>query len=367
MRLHSKEFWLVAFFFSKFGERIEGRETQPPVELNTKFWGVAYRKFYHSLGEGKERRTFENGLKNCRDAYDGHIATSGRVGWKETNGKPVKLTSTAKSVFNKYSTLNRNEIWQEIQGFTENNIKKIIDKRKNRNPDWIREELILALDLYFKLDYGQMHGRNSLIIQLSEDLRNLNIHQDIPDKAKFRSVNSVALKLANLKKSDQNFSGKGMKDGGRLEKEIWTQYHTHRDKLSKEAVLIRQIYLKPQSDAKVIVAEKKIGYKSEFLFQVHKNRETDPLAIKVKKEIVLATTNKLKCEVCGFDSHSFYGEIGDDLMEIHYDKELKNEPRIEQSEMNDFVIVCSNCHKTLDKNFGLIDAADLKKLIRKNK
>ena len=30
-----------------------------------------------------------------------------------------------------------------------------------KNPDWIKEELILALDLYFKLDYGQMHGKKS--------------------------------------------------------------------------------------------------------------------------------------------------------------------------------------------------------------
>lgn len=233
-----------------------------------------------------------------------------------------------------------------------------------RNPTWSKEEIILALDLYFKLDYGQMHGTNPLIIQLSKDLRNLNIHQDIPDKAKFRSVNSVALKLANLKKSDQNFSGKGMRDGGKLEKELWNKYHTHRDTLRKEAELIRQLYLKPKSETSK-ATEPKGKYKTDFLFLYHKNRETDPLVMKVKKEMMLTETEKLKCEVCGFDSLSFYGEIGNDLMEIHYNKELKTEPGLESSDMNDFVIVCSNCHKALDKNFGLLDAADLKKLIRK--
>ena len=29
-----------------------------------------------------------------------------------------------------------------------------------RNPKWYRDELILALDLYFKLEPGQMHARN---------------------------------------------------------------------------------------------------------------------------------------------------------------------------------------------------------------
>ena len=234
-----------------------------------------------------------------------------------------------------------------------------------KNPAWNKEELILALDLYFKLDYGQMHGRNPDVIQLSKDLRNLNIHKEIPDKNSFRSVNSVALKLANLKKSDQNFGGKGMRDGGKLEKELWNKYHTHRDKLSKEAAIIRQIFLNSHSEKKSVVAISKMSYKSDFLFQYHKNRETDPLIIKIKKEQVLHETKKLRCEICGFDSIAFYGEIGDGLMEIHYCKELKIEPKLELSEMNDFLIVCSNCHKALDKNFGLLDESDLKKLIRK--
>lgn len=234
-----------------------------------------------------------------------------------------------------------------------------------RNPDWNREELILALDLYFRMDYGQMHGRNPEIIQLSKELRSLNIHTEIPNKENFRSVNSVALKLANLKKSDQNFKGKGMRDGGKLEKELWKEFHRHRDTLKKEADLIRQLYLKPKSNKASTAAEPKVNYKSEFHFQYHKNRETDPLVMKVKKEMVLSESKKLKCEVCGFNSLAFYGEIGNDLMEIHYSKEIKTEPGLESSDMKDFIIVCSNCHKALDKNYGLLDASDLKKLIRK--
>jgi len=234
-----------------------------------------------------------------------------------------------------------------------------------RNPDWNREELILALNLYFKMDYGQMHGRNPDVIQLSKDLRNLYIHSNIPDKEKFRSVNSVALKLANLKKSDQNFKGKGMRDGGKLEKEIWNEFHRHRDTLKNEADLIRQLYLKPKSENKSVTAEPKVNYKSDFLYLFHKNRETDPLVNKVKKEMVLTNSKSLKCEVCGFDSVAFYGELGNDLMEIHYKTESKNEPGLESSSMEDFIIVCSNCHKALDKNFGLLNADDLKKIIRK--
>lgn len=235
-----------------------------------------------------------------------------------------------------------------------------------KNPNFKREELILCLDMYFRMDYGQMHGRNPEVIKLSDDLRKLGLHEDIPDLSVFRSINSISLKLANFKRLDGNFKGKGMRMGGKMDREIWNEFHKHRDKLKKEAHLIRQLYLQPKSRERSITAESIINYKSEFLFQFHKNRETDPLVIKIKKEMVLATTEKLKCEVCSFNSHSFYGEIGNDLMEIHYNKELKNTPGLEPSEMDNFVVVCSNCHKVLDKNFGLLNVADLKKLIRTN-
>ena len=234
-----------------------------------------------------------------------------------------------------------------------------------KNPDWNREELILALDLYFRMDYGQMHGRNPEIIKLSNDLRNLNIHSNIPNKDSFRSVNSVALKLANLKKSDQNFKGKGMRDGGKLEKEIWNEFHRHRDKLKKEAILIRHLYLKQENEYESRVNDPKVVYSSEFLFNFHKNRESDPLVNKVKKEMILINTKSLKCEVCGFDSLTYYGELGKDLIEIHFNKELKNEPGLETSLMEDFIIVCSNCHKVLDKYFGIVNANELKDIIHK--
>jgi len=234
-----------------------------------------------------------------------------------------------------------------------------------RNPDWNREEIILALDLYFRMDYGQMHGRNPEIIQLSKELRSLNIHTEIPNKENFRSVNSVALKLANLKKSDQNFKGIGMRDGGKLEKKLWKEFHRHRDTLKKEADLIRQLYLKPKSEKKSVASEPKVNYKSEFLFQFHKNREADPLVNRIKKEMVLTNSKSLRCEVCGYNSVSVFGELGNDFMEIHYNKELKAEPGLEASSMEDFIIVCSNCHKALDKNFGLLNADDLRKIIRK--
>ena len=63
-----------------------------------------------------------------------------------------------------------------------------------RNPPWHRDEIILALDLYFKTVSGQIHARNPKIIELSKILNKLPIQR--PDIV--RTQNSVGLKWSNF-------------------------------------------------------------------------------------------------------------------------------------------------------------------------
>lgn len=67
-----------------------------------------------------------------------------------------------------------------------------------RNPAWTRDELILALSLYFKLDHSDISSSNPRIIHLSEILNRLPIHHDRPNQAVFRNPNGVAMKLSNF-------------------------------------------------------------------------------------------------------------------------------------------------------------------------
>ena len=58
--------------------------------------------------------------------------------------------------------------------------------------------MILALDLYYDLESGQMNSSNPEIIKLSELLNRLPIHINRPDQEKFRNPNGVNLKLGNF-------------------------------------------------------------------------------------------------------------------------------------------------------------------------
>lgn len=78
---------------------------------------------------------------------------------------------------------------------------------------WTREELTLAINLYSKLLFGQMHQNNLAIVELAELIE--------------RSPSSVAYKLVNFASLDPKLKERGIKGMGnasKLDKEIWQEY-----------------------------------------------------------------------------------------------------------------------------------------------
>ena len=87
-----------------------------------------------------------------------------------------------------------------------------------RNPKWHRDEIILALDLYSRLEPGHISSTNPEIQELSAILNGLPIHEVRPDEAKFRNPNGVSLKLSNFLAIDPTYKGKGMQSFSKLDK-----------------------------------------------------------------------------------------------------------------------------------------------------
>jgi 5-methylcytosine-specific restriction protein A len=365
----SKEFWLVAFFLSKYGNPVHGKDTEPPLELVTKTWQKAYKKLYATLGIGMPYRSFANSMKNCRDTFDGHTANSGRVGWRDKDGSPIELPLEAEKVYKHYRSLPREVIWAEIESIisrsSTNTMDSVPKKLKKANPDWTREELILALELYFDLEHGQMHKGNPKVIQLSNELRAMNIHNQISDLKKFRNPSSISRRLANFKTMDLLYAGDGLYNSGKLAKEVFKEYSFKKEDLVAKAKNIRKDYGK-QKDESLLNSDINEAKDSGFAYELHKNRETDPLVMRLKRGRTLTEKQGLRCEICGFDSHSFYGEIGKEMMEVHYIRDLGEKAEIKSNYLEDLIIVCSNCHRVLDKYYGILDFTDLKKLISKD-
>src|SRR5215471_1678449 len=108
-----------------------------------------------------------------------------------------------------------------------------------RNPSWSTDELILALDLYFRLPPNSTSKANPQIIELSEVLNRLPIHPERPDAEKFRNPNGVYMKLCNFLRFDPTYTGVGLKAGSHQEQELWNEFANDLPRLQQVAAAIR--------------------------------------------------------------------------------------------------------------------------------
>lgn len=67
------------------------------------------------------------------------------------------------------------------------------------NPDWTREEVILALDLYHSLDGKIPNSKDERVCELSRTLRAFPHHRLAARTESFRNPAGVAFKLQNLR------------------------------------------------------------------------------------------------------------------------------------------------------------------------
>ena len=79
---------------------------------------------------------------------------------------------------------------------------------------WTRDELLVALNLYHKLTFGQLHARQPAIVALAEKLE--------------RGANSVAMKLCNFASLDPALKLRGIKGlegASALDRTVWNEFH----------------------------------------------------------------------------------------------------------------------------------------------
>jgi len=228
-----------------------------------------------------------------------------------------------------------------------------------KNPNWHRDELILALDLYFKLKPGQIHAKNPEIIALSELLNKLPIHYIKPDAEKFRNANGASLKLSNFLAIDPGYAGKGMERSGKLDEEIFNEFKENKELLSKLSIQIKQIAQNTEltSELNLLIdepsEENHTAKEGQVLYKLHKYRERNQTLIKKKKQQHYKKHGNLACEQCGFDFEKTYGTVGKGFIECHHKTPLAELTLETTTSLSDLMLVCSNCHRMLHRGYEI--------------
>lgn len=107
-----------------------------------------------------------------------------------------------------------------------------------KDPDWARDELILAMDLYVRAGRRQLDRTDPEVIALSKLLIRSSIHPPQTRTAKFRNPSGVSMKLGNFLRIDPAYKGSGLRHGGKLERQIWTEFADRSEELREAAEAI---------------------------------------------------------------------------------------------------------------------------------
>lgn len=238
-----------------------------------------------------------------------------------------------------------------------------------RNPDWTRDELILALDLYMRNGREQLGSGHQKVQELSQLLNNLPIHAREFRESKFRNANGVSMKLGNFLSLDPAYEGTGLERGSRLEKKVWEEFAPDPYRLRQTANAIRKNYQRVTAESIEPYGQNEDEEEfreGKILTRLHKQKERNSRAVRRKKEKVLQETDRLTCEVCGFDFGEKYGELGHGFAECHHKEPVSELDENQKTKLSDLAIVCANCHRMIHRSDPMMRVDDLRQLLDSN-
>lgn len=114
--------------------------------------------------------------------------------------------------------------------------------RKN----WTRHELLILLNVYHKLRFGQMHERNPTIIALAKLFE--------------RTTGSVAMKLCNFASLDPALKLRGIKGlsgASKLDETMWKEFHTDLNETVPSSEEALRVLMKANDNAEIQIQPKK--------------------------------------------------------------------------------------------------------------
>lgn len=173
---------------------------------------------------------------------------------------------------------------------------------------WTRDELILAINLYCKLPFGQLHSRNPEVIKLAQLIG--------------RTANSVAYKLVNFASLDPSLKARGIKgavNASKLDAAIWNEFYNNWEDRAFESEKLRAKFEHKPVEALIDFddADIKEGKEKERLVKVRVNQS-------FFRSMILASYN-FQCCITGIQNTGLL--VGSHIVPWATDKANRLNPR----------------------------------------
>jgi len=210
------------------------------------------------------------------------------------------------------------------------------------NPNWTREEVVLALDLYHACG-GQTPGpSDDRVRALSGTLRAFPHHSQAARQESFRNPDGVAFKLQNLRSVA---TGGGLTNTSKTDREVWEEFGGDPARTHELATLIRQSIV-IVDDLPVPEDEEEFS-EGKSATNVHIRRERNK---KVRKEVIAQRLKHdgLACDLCGIDGSKVDPEMRESMFECHHVIPLSVIGET-KTKVKDMALLCANCHRLLHR------------------
>lgn len=237
--------------------------------------------------------------------------------------------------------------------------------RSSRDPDWTRDEIILACDLAMANGWKRLEYNDPRVIELSDLLQLMPIHPEETRTELFRNPNGVARKTVDITSRHPGYRGKPT-NGNMLDVEVLNAFLTRPAEMAKVAQHIRDGLATGEFQALPPEAEEEDDYSApegRLLIRRHRSRERDKGLRKKKIDSVLRQGCPLTCEACGFDFEATYGPRGAGYIECHHIVPL-HEAGEGRTKLSDLALICANCHRMIHRRAPWPTPGELRHLIQ---
>ncbi|WP_406727849.1 HNH endonuclease [Streptomyces sp. GD-15H] len=222
-----------------------------------------------------------------------------------------------------------------------------------QNPDWARDEVILACDLVMANSWRGLDIRDRRVVELSGLLQLLPLHAEADRNEKFRNPNGVARKTFDIATRHPDYQGKAT-NGGATDIQVLHEFLTRPEEMTETARLIRLGIASGELQALPPAGDEEADDEYEapegrLLMRRHWARERNKGLRKRKIKSVLRRGGSLACEACGFDFEAVYGDRGAGYIECHHVVPL-HEAGEGTTKLTDLALICANCHRMIHRH-----------------
>lgn len=240
------------------------------------------------------------------------------------------------------------------------------EKNGGSGHEWLREELLIVLDLYLR-HAPRIPRMRSAEIENACDLMN-RLRAMLGRKGR-RAPATIDMRIKQFLNADPNASNTGLR-GGKATREVWALYAHRPDELAAVVARIRAAVeaktplpaFAEEEDEDCVAAE------GRLLTRLHRFRDRDQKTAAEKKKKVFAASGALRCEACTFDFSETYGALGEGFIECHHITPLSEAPTAGvKTRPEDLALLCANCHRMIHRAKPWLSVEALKALLEQER